>query len=567
MKPYVVKIAGEAGYGIMSAGLMLNKVAMRSGYYTFDYSEYPSIVRGGHNVMQVAIDTKPVKSPYLHTNFLIALDQDTLSKHMGEVVKGGSVLYDSEAGMDLGKHNGLHVFDVPLYKMAKEIGGSLFMKNTAALGAAMAILGADGKHLLDLISDAFSHKHEAVVRLNHEVAKVAWKYVQDHHFESIRPALKPRKRSKKYMAVTGNESVAFGAMAAGLQFAAIYPMTPTSNILHVLAEHQEKLGFIYKQPEDEISAINMAMGAAHAGARSMVATSGGGFCLMSEGYGLAGLAEIPVVIIEGMRGAPATGLPTWTEQGDLQFVLHAHQGDFPRIVLAPGDVTEAFYMTMDAMNLAEKYQCPVVVLIDKHICESHESVLPFDYKKYSIERGNFISSKRLAYKRYAMTASGMSPRSIPGVGNHFVANSDEHDEVGYSNEDSQNRLDQMHKRMHKMEVCEKKDMQKPVLYGPKDAQTTIVSWGSNKGSILEALKHSSKVNYLHVTWMHPFPSDAIKKALAKTKKLIGIECNYSGQFLSLLKEKTGIVPDDVLLKYDGRPIFPEEILQKLRSKS
>lgn len=563
-KPYVVKIGGEAGYGIMSAGLMIAKVAMRSGYYTFDYSEYPSIVRGGHNVMQVAISTKKVTSPYMHTDFLIALNQDTLDKHWDELSKGACVLYDSAKMQVPSKKKGVCVFDVPFHQIATEVGGSLVMKNTAALGAAMAIMGARGKLLLDLIAEEFAHKHPTVTRLNHEVAKAAWKHVHDHHLDMLKPALPPRKRTKKLMAVTANETVAMGAMAGGLQFAAIYPMTPTSNILHVFAKHQEKMGFVYKQPEDEISAINMALGAAHAGARSLVATSGGGFCLMSEGYGLAGLTETPIVIIEGMRGSPATGLPTWTEQGDLQFVIHAHQGDFPRIVLAAGDAEEAFFMTMDAMNLAEKYQCPVILLVDKHICESHQSVAPFDYKKYSIDRGNFVKSKRLGYKRYAITASGMSPRSIPGVGNHFVANSDEHDEIGYSNEDSQNRLDQMHKRMHKMEVCEKKDMQKPKLYGPKDAKKTIISWGSNKGAILEALEYTKGVNFLHVTWMHPFPTQAIKKALSGSKKIYGIECNYSGQFMALLKEKTGIVPDDVLLKYDGRPIFPEEIIKKFK---
>ena len=350
-----------------------------------------------------------------------------------------------------------------------------------------------------------------------------------------------------------------------MQFAAIYPMTPTSAILHTLAPHQEKYGYIYKQPEDEIAAIHMAIGASFAGVRSLVATSGGGFCLMTEAYGLAGITETPLVIIEGMRGAPATGLPTWTEQGDLLFTLYAHQGDFPRIILAPGDAEEAFHMTLQAFNLADKYQTPVLILVDKHVCESHISLKPFEYKKYSINRGNFVTKKRVNYKRYALTASGISPRSIPGVGNHFVANSDEHDESGYSEESAKNRNEQMNKRMQKLQTCEKEDMEKPQVYGPKNADMTIVSWGSNKGAILEAMRECENVNFIHVGWMNPFPAKTLKTLLQKAKNLLLIECNYSGQFGKLLKEKTGIEIQNIFLKYDGRPFFPEEIIQKIKT--
>jgi len=297
----------------------------------------------------------------------------------------------------------------------------------------------------------------------------------------------------------------------------------------------------------------------------MVATSGGGFALMSEAYGLAGITETPVVIIEGMRGAPATGLPTWTEQGDLRFVLHASHGDFLRIVLAPGDAQEAFYMTLKAFNLAEKYQTPVVVISDKMTLESDQSYAPFTYDDYQVDRGKLTYEVRQDYKRYQVTEDGISERTGAGTGNFFIANADEHDEYGYANEDTENRNRQMDKRMAKLETCATQDMEEPKLYGPEEAEVTIVSWGSNKGSILEAMKELPNVNYLHLSWINPFPVDAVKERLLKAKYLLNIECNFTAQMGGIVAEKTGVRILDNLLKYDGRPIYPEEIVEKVKS--
>ncbi len=296
-----------------------------------------------------------------------------------------------------------------------------------------------------------------------------------------------------------------------------------------------------------------------------MATSGGGFCLMTEGLGLAGMTETPLVIVEGMRGAPATGLPTWSEQGDLQFVLHAHQGEFPRIVLAPGDLTEAFYLTMEAFNLADRYQTPVIILMDKNICDNDQGVPEFDISGYKIDRGKFTAEKVKDYMRYKLSEDGVSLRTVPGSGNFFISNSDEHDELGYSSEDAENRISQMKKRMAKLESCAKFDMPKPVLLGPEKADVTIVSWGSNKGSILQALKKFPDVNYLHIVRMNPFPSDAVKRILRGAHHIIDMECNYTGQLASLILEKTGIEIKDKFLKYDGRPIFVEEVEDKIES--
>ena len=309
----------------------------------------------------------------------------------------------------------------------------------------------------------------------------------------------------------------------------------------------------------------MAIGASFAGARAMTASSGGGFCLMTEAYGLAGMTETPLVILEGMRGGPSTGLPTWTEQGDLRFVLNAHHGDLPKIVLAPGDIDETFHFMMQAFNLADKYQTPVLVLTDKQILESHKSSTPYEFKDYKLNRGKFITEKQDNYQRYEITEDGISPRSIPGAGNHFVANSDEHDAIGYTNEHAANRVQQMDKRMRKLETCKAQDMAEPRLYGPEIADVTIVSWGSNKGAILDAMREFDNVNFLHITWISPFPAETVQKILTDAKYVLNIEGNQSAQMAGLIKEKAGIMVNESLLKYDGRPFYPEEIVDKLKS--
>lgn len=563
MKPFIFKIGGEAGYGIMSAGLTFAKVAVRSGYHVFSYTEYPSIIRGGHNIMQIALDHEALHAPYQHTNFLIALNQETIDQHAGELAPGSGLLYDRDGAYEFkAVRNGVHLFAIPLRRLAVEVGGSILMRNNVALGAAMAFLGAEVKIFQDLIAEEFKNKSPEITKRNQAAAAAGFDYVLENYPNNPQSILKKFKRGSRLLVMTGNEAVALGAIAAGMQFVSIYPMTPTSNILHVLAPLQEECGFIYKQPEDEIAAINMAIGASFAGARSMVATAGGGFSLMVEGYGLAGMTETPLVIIEGMRPGPATGLPTWTGQGDLRFLLHAHQDDFPRIVLAAGDVAEAFHLTMKAFNLADKYQTPVVVLVDKQLCESHESVEQFDYRPYRIERGKILNKKSVHYRRYAWSDDGVSLRAFPGQGVHFVANSDEHDENGYSSEAAAIRTRMMTKRMRKLETCAREDMADPTVFGPPNADTTIVSWGSTKGAILEALKSLPGVNYLHLTWINPFPSAAIKKVLGRAKRVINIEANYSAQMAGWIAEHTGIQIADNLLKYDGRPFYPEEIIDK-----
>src|SRR3990167_4466299 len=497
-KIFSLKIGGYAGQGVKAAGLMFAKVATRSGFNIYDYIEYPSLIRGGHNVIQICVSSETVTAPSQKTDLLIAFNQDTVNKHASELLPGAGLMFDEADKLDISKVNKkVEIYRVPFAELTRESGGKKLMGNTVAIGATIALLGGDLEILKNLITDEFKNKGAGVVAADHKAAESGYNYVKENFSKNVKKNLALQKNAPAKMIVTGNEAVALGAIAAGLEFAAIYPMSPITNILHTLAAYQEKFGYIYKQPEDEISAINMAIGASVAGARAMTATSGGGFCLMTEGLGLAGMTETPVVIINGMRGGPATGLPTWSEEGDLRFALHAHQGDFPRIVLAAGDAKEAFDLTMQAFNLADKYQTPVVLLIDKNICEDDQSFPVFNISSYETSRGKFSSQNLPDYKRFSLEDSGISMRTIPGTGNFFVANSDEHDEQGLSNEEAANRNSQMKKRMNKLTTCTKEDMKSPQLFGPPDADITIVSWGNNKGSILQAMKQYNNVNFLH----------------------------------------------------------------------
>ncbi|MBW6441985.1 2-oxoacid:acceptor oxidoreductase subunit alpha [Patescibacteria group bacterium] len=564
-----VKIGGPAGTGVKSVGLMLAKIAARSGYQVFDYIEYPSLIKGGHNVMQVNFSTEKVTAPRAKSDLLIAFDQITIDLHFSEIEEGGGIIYDSESKADLSKvDKSISLYGIPLKKLAHEAGEKTIFLNIVALSSALGLLGGNNETFKKLIEEEYGSKGEDIVNADKKAADLGYNYVLENFKDDLRDYMKvidSFSSPTPYMVLTGNEAAALGAISAGLQFAAIYPMSPISNILHVLAANQEKFGYIYKQPEDEISAINMSIGASYAGARSMTATSGGGFCLMTEAYGLAGITETPLVIVEGMRGGPATGLPTWSGQGDLRMVLHSHQDDWPRIVLTPGDVQETYELTAKAFDLADKYQTTVVVLIDKNICENDETMMFPNVTDLKIDRGKFIKEKVEDYKRYELSEDGVSPRSIPGVGNFFIANSDEHDEYGYSSEEIENRNIQMKKRMQKLITCAQNDMPNPEVFGPEDADITVVSWGSNKGSILEALKSFSNVNYVHVTWMNPFPTEFLSNVLSKAKHVVDIECNYTGQLADIVREKTGIEIKDRFLKLDGRIIYPAEIIEKLNS--
>ncbi len=566
------KIGGEAGFGIQVSGLLLSKVMARAGLSVFDYPEYPSLIRGGHNTLQVRVgEGQRVRIPERAVDLLVALNRETVDRHRGELSTHGALLYDADQfsldAQEIARPD-VSVYPVPLTTLARANGGSLGLRNTVVLGATLALLDAPLDPLLAVIQDEFGGKGEAVVKADAEAARRGFDHIRTNFDTAKFPHhLAPLERPEPQLVLTGNEAVALGAVAAGIGVYAAYPMTPATSILSLLAGFAPKFGFVVKQTEDELAAVNLCIGAAHAGARAMCGTSGGGFALMSEGYGMAAMTETGIVIYEGMRGGPSTGLPTWTEQADLRFALHAGQGDLPRIVFAPGDVEECYHLTRLAFDCADRYQTPVILLADKHLAESHESVRPFDSPP-AIDRGAILSAEAVAklhasFHRYALTESGVSPRTLPGTpGGVFVANSDEHDEDGLANEEADLRVKMHDKRMRKA-LLAARELPEPEPVGPSDAPVLLLGYGSTKGAMLEAgeqlASHGVTVRVLHLNRLAPFPVRAVTDAASKARATLVVEGSLTGQFEGLVREQTGVNATAHLRRYDGRPILPSEI--------
>lgn len=562
------KIAGEAGYGIMISGLIFARSFSHSGYHVFDTNEYPSLIRGGHNTYTVRISAEEIFSLVKTVDILVALNKESVDLHQKELNKNGVIIYDDESTVD--KKNirkDILLLPVPLLKLAKESGGEKIMINTVALGASVALIDSIDK-LFEAIREAFGGrgKAEEIVNVNIKAAQAGYDYVKKNFKQNFN--LKKVNGKPKFL-LTGNDAVCLGAIKSGCKYLAEYPMTPVNSILHYMAGKEKEANLIVHQPEDEISGINSAIGASFAGVRSMVATSGGGFSLMVEALGSAAQTETPLVVVEGQRPGPATGLPTHTSQGDLQFMLHAAQGEFPRVVITPGDMEECFYETFNAFNLAEKYQLPVIILLDKFICESHKTVDKLD-SNLKIDRGLMLTDSQLAkikdFKRYELTESGISPRSLPGQKNGiFIGNSDEHNEDSYMDESAENRKNMIDKKFRKLNSL-LKEIKEPRLYGKEKADITLVGWGSTKLSVLETMKlleGKVSVNFLHFIYAYPLQTKKLLEVLEKAKKTVIIEGNKTAQFAGLIREHTGKKFDYKILKYDGRPFYPEEIVESV----
>lgn len=568
---FICKIAAQAGAGVMTTGKAMVKCFTRGGYNAIGYPEYPSLIRGGHNIVAVRISENPVNSPLSHQDLLIALNKDAVFYHMSSMSKGGAIIYDQI--IDLSKfkiREDVRMIPLPLSKLTAEAGGTEQMKNTAALGAALGIIEYPFEIFEDIIKEDFKRKGDEVIKMNVSAAKAGYDYIKSNKVD-FPHKIKPLSNKRKII-ITGNEAIAIGAIKGGLKFYSAYPMTPASTILHHLIDNERKFNLVVKQTEDEIAAINYAIGASFAGARSMVGTSGGGFALMVEALGMAAISETPLTVALAQRIGPSTGMPTWTEQGDLRFALHASQGDFLRVVLAPGDVTECFELTAKALNLAEKYQIPVLILSDKQLSETIFSTDRFDQNKIKIERGKIAKNLPLLapmerWSRYKLTEDGVSERAFPGTPNGIhVATSYEHDERGFSSESFTMRTNQVDKRARKVKDV-LKEMSLPIIYGPADADITLIGWGSLKLTILDLLpmlnQKGIKTNFIHFNHIFPLNESEIKKMLSKCKIKILVENNSTAQFGGMLKQYVGIDMDFELLKYDGRPFFPEQILEKL----
>ena len=577
-KELVFRIGGAAGDGSASTAESFAKICTRSGLYAFTYTSYQSVIRGGHSWVQVRASDEPVLSQGESPQVVVALNQATADIHASQVRERGAVIYDSEAvkldGIRLAE--GVRSIGFPLARIAREYGNNALMKNTVALGAAVRLFDMDMRHVESAFRTIWGDKKEEVVQANVKAAIAGHKYV-DEHGGSLGLGLRYTDHAR--LLLTGNQAICLGALAAGCKFLAQYPMTPASSIMHWMADHAPQYGVVVKQVEDELAAINMAIGAGFAGVRAMTATSGGGFSLMVEGLGQGGMVEAPVVAVLVSRTGPSTGLPTKTEQGDLNLALGAGQGDWPRAILAPRNTDECFHLTAEAFNLAEVYQTPVILMSDLYLSEGYRTVDGFDFN-VPIIRGLLAQDggeAEGAYLRYKITESGVSPRALPGQkGFEFIAGSDEHDEKGELISDVfagipeyvEVRKRMMEKRMRKLDGL-RRDTKGPELWGPRDADLTLISWGSTQGPLREAVRNVQEtdgiaVNSLEFSHLFPFHADETKTAWAGAKRTLAIEGNFTGQFTRLLAAETGLRPDHFLGKYDGEPFAPSEIEAKIR---
>lgn len=579
-----IKIGGEAGMGVESGGAGLSKAFARAGFSIFSFQDIMSRIRGGHNFFQLRVSNEPLYSFSDETHILIAFTKECIEKHKHEVAEGGAILYDEKLEYDPAElvRRGVHACPIPLSKIAAEIGGSPLMANTCAISAAAGIAGLPYETLASVLRDNFGKKGGDLAEKNARVAEAGYEYGRSKlafAFQHSIGTQAPNGAIQKKMVLNGNQALALGSMAGGCKFIAAYPMTPATSIFEYITAKASKYGIVSKQTEDEIAALLFAIGAAHAGARAMTTTSGGGFCLMVEALGLAAMTETPVVIVNVQRGGPSTGLPTRTEQPDLEFVVHSSHGESPRIVIAPATVEECFEAGWRAFNLAEKYQCPVIILSDLYLANQLSSVAwdRIDFSRVKIDRGMFISTERelkniVDYKRHGFSDSGISARVIPGMKEAvFMTTSDEHDEYGHAVEDSEPRSKMMEKRMKKMEVAAKMDMKAPEVYGDLDGEVTFVCWGSVYGAAREAVDRlkagGRRAGLLKFTDLWPFPEEKAKPLLQKARHLVAVENNYTGQLSHLIRRCTGIDTPVKILKYDGRPFSPDQIIANLKEEA
>ena len=559
-----ILIGGEAGQGVQSVGFILSKIFSRGGYFVYSDQDYESRVRGGHNFFRVRVKESKISAVNSSIDLLIALNKESISLHQEEVNEDGIVLFDPARSPDV-KGEGL--FPVPFTELA---GGNELISNTAALGACLGLIGFEPLIAEDLLTEAYGGEK---AEINVKALHAGYKYAQDNFKKRFHIKLSRRKADHNLL-INGNEALALGAIAGGCKFISSYPMTPATPILEYMISKSSDMDLVAVQPEDEISAVNMAVGAGFSGVRALTATSGSGFCLMVEGLGLAGITETPVVIVDAQRPGPAVGLPTRTEQGDLQFVIYAHHGEFPRAVLAPSTVEEAFYLTVKAFNLAEKFQIPVIILTDHLLASSYQTVPGFDFRKVKIDRGNLYEAdkdgKPENYKRHLITESGISPRALPGLSEALVmTDSDEHGEEGHMIEDGIMRSKQVEKRLRKYKEL-RKEISAPLMYGAENAEITLVSWGSSFGAVHEAVDilngEEIKAGMIHFSELWPFPAEQTGDLLGKSKKCIAVEGNATGQLARLIRTETGIKIDGRILKYDGRPFTPSYIAERVRKE-
>lgn len=567
------KVGGQQGEGIESTGEIFATAMNREGYYLYGYRHFSSRIKGGHTNNKIRVSTTPVHAISDDLDILIAFDQETIELNHHEMRDDSVIIVDAKAKPSRPENCKAQLIVLPFTDIAKELGTKL-MKNMVAIGATCTIMDLDIKSFESLIANTFGKKGENIVDMNVQALHAGYEAMKeemtdlkgDYHLEA--------SQSEPHLYMIGNDAIGLGAISAGSKFMAAYPITPASEIMEYMIENLPKVNGAVIQTEDEIAAATMAIGANYAGVRAFTASAGPGLSLMMESIGLSGMTETPLVIVNTQRGGPSTGLPTKEEQSDLMQMIYGTHGDIPKIVVAPTDAEDSFYLTVEAFNLAEEYQCPVIILSDLQLALGKQTVEQLDFSRVEIKRGELLQSDierdeddKSYFKRYALTASGVSPRPIPGVkgGIHHVTGV-EHSPEGKPSESAQNRQEQMDKRMRK---TEKLLINEPVIDDqPYDeADILYIGFISTKGAIQEGKARLEdegiKVNHLQIKQLHPFPTQIVQEAVDKAKKVVVVEHNYQGQLANILKMNVNVHQKLInQTKYDGTPFLPHEIEEK-----
>ena len=575
-RTFAVAIGGAAGQGVATPGDVFAKIFARRGLHLNAYNAYQSIIRGGHTFLTIRAGIEEVTCFGDRIDLLIPLNQDSMDRHLGLMKPGSAVVYNADT-IRPGPHaTAAQLCPLPVNQLSKG-SRSKVEQNTLALGASLKMMGVGFEPLAEILTEQFMRKGDKVVTENLNIARLGYDYAAANFLPFASPI---PMSGMQYAVLSGNIALAMGGAAAGVKFYCAYPMSPSTGVLHWMAAHAREAGIMVRQVEDEIGVINMAIGAAHAGVRAMCATSGGGFALMTEGLGMSAMMETPVVVVDVQRAGPSTGVPTKTEQGDLWQMLGAGFGDFPRLIAAPTDIADCFKLVPEMHNLADRFQCPGIILGDLLLSEGRSSVDPKQLNfETKIDRGEMIVSaeptkETNGYKRYKITESGISPRAIPGVPGHtHTAATDEHDEDGVLISDEftnpAKRRAMMEKRQRKVSGIEAA-VELPALIGPADADVTLVGWGSTKGVIREAVailnEEGISTNQLQIRWLVPLHGKAILNILELSKYTIIVENNYSGQFARYLRSETSYVPNGYIRKYDGEPFMPHHIVEAVKEQ-
>ncbi|WP_042472081.1 2-oxoacid:acceptor oxidoreductase subunit alpha [Bacillus ndiopicus] len=569
------KVGGQQGEGIESTGEIFATAMNRLGYHLYGYRHFSSRIKGGHTNNKITVRPTQVRSIADDLDILVAFDQETIDVNYKELTASSIILADARFEPASPEGCTAPLFAVPFTEIATELGTSL-MKNMVAIGATAALLNLEETVFQSVVEEIFGRKGEEVVAKNIEAIQKGREAIAEQIGDRVGEwALAPADGQRRLFMI-GNDAIALGAIAAGSRFMAAYPITPASEIMEYMIKKLPLVGGAVIQTEDEIAAATMAIGANYGGVRSFTASAGPGLSLMVEAIGLSGMTEQPLVIIDTQRGGPSTGLPTKQEQSDLMAMLYGTHGEIPKVVIAPSTMEEAFFDTIQAFNIAEQLQLPVILMTDLQLSLGKQTVAPFDYSKIEIKRGKIVEAledeeSKDYFKRYENTEDGISPRILPGTkgGIHHVTGV-EHDETGKPSEATGNRRTQMDKRMRKLNYLQ---FDTPIYVNAphEEADVLLVGFNSTRGAIEEVQEtlnaEGIKTNHAHVRLLFPFPAEEMAKLADKAKKIIVVENNSTGQLANIMKMNIGVHAKTTnVLKYDGTPFLPRELTNLVKEK-